>query len=50
MPELAVVVTVAVPLAGWETTVSDEGLTAEAPPVTRVSTLNWLGGEVVPGA
>jgi hypothetical protein len=49
IPVVAVVATVATPLAGWDTTVRDEVLTAEAPPVTRVSTLNWLGGEVLPG-
>ena len=39
----------AVPLDGWVTMVSEAVFTEAAPPLTRVSTLNWLGGEVVPG-
>ena len=42
--------TVAEPLAGWVTMVNDEVLTDAAPPLTRVRTLNWLGGEVEPGS
>ena len=40
---------VAVPLAGGVTMVSDAVFTDDEPPDTRVRTLNWLGGVVVPG-
>ena len=49
MPGVLVVATVALPLDGWDTTVRDEVFTEAAPPETRVSTLNWLGGDVLPG-
>ncbi len=49
IPFVLVGAAVAVPLAGCVTMVSDSGFTAEAPPLTRVSASNWLGGLVVPG-
>ena len=49
IPLVPLVVSVAAPLDGWLTMVNEAVLTDAAPPLTRVSTLNWLGGEVEPG-
>ena len=49
MPFDAPALAVAVPLVGWVTMVSDAVFTEAAPPVTRVSASNCVGGVVDPG-